>query len=132
MSMTPTVESGFTANACARRVVNVDFPTPPLPDKTRILCRICERRSVIIGISGSGPLGADAQIFWFGQPAQASLRPACSDSGPGQCSEGIVRCNFGRGHVHTTEYIPGSGATRFIGAFLACAAREASMADSSA
>lgn len=37
-------------------------------------------------MSGSGPLGAEAQIAWLGQPAQASDCPACSDSGPGQCS----------------------------------------------
>lgn len=82
----PTVESGFAAKACARRVENVDLPTPPFPESTRILCRIWESRSVMIGMSGSGPLGAVAQICWFGQPAQASPWPACSDSGPGQCS----------------------------------------------
>lgn len=38
------------------------------------------------GISGSGPLGAEAQIAWLGQPAQESALPAASDSGPGQCS----------------------------------------------
>ena len=38
------------------------------------------------GMSGSGPLGAEAHIFWLGQPAQLSAEPACSDSGPGQCS----------------------------------------------
>jgi len=37
-------------------------------------------------MSGSGPLGAEAQISWLGQPAQASALPAASDSGPGQCS----------------------------------------------
>lgn len=53
------------------------------------------------GISRSGPLVAlAAQIFWFGQPLQASALPACSDSGPGQCSEEIVRCNFGSGYIH--------------------------------
>lgn len=62
------------------------FPTPPLPDKMRILCLIPERRAVIAGISGSGPLGAEAQMAWLGQPAQESAFPAVSDSGPGQCS----------------------------------------------
>jgi len=38
------------------------------------------------GMSGSGPLGADAQMAWLGQPAQESAFPAASDSGPGQCS----------------------------------------------
>jgi len=41
---------------------------------------------VMAGISGSGPLGAEAHIAWFGQPAQESAFPAVSDSGPGQCS----------------------------------------------
>lgn len=38
------------------------------------------------GRSGSGPLGAVAQICWLGQPSQAEAVPACSPSGPGQCS----------------------------------------------
>lgn len=37
-------------------------------------------------MSGSGPLGAEAQIAWLGQPAQESACPAVEDSGPGQCS----------------------------------------------
>uniref|UniRef100_A0A0A8XQ26 Uncharacterized protein n=1 Tax=Arundo donax TaxID=35708 RepID=A0A0A8XQ26_ARUDO len=36
--------------------------------------------------SGSGPLGAVAQICWLGQPAHASAFPAVSDCVPGQCS----------------------------------------------
>jgi hypothetical protein len=86
VSQRPTVDSGFEANACARSEEKVDLPTPPLPDSTRILCRIWESRSVMIGMSGSGPFGAEAQMAWFGQPAHASPFPACSDSGPGQCS----------------------------------------------
>lgn len=82
----PTVEAGLDANACASSEENVDFPTPPFPDRTRILCRIEERRAVITGMSGSGPLGAAAQMAWLGQPLHASLLPAWSDSGPGQCS----------------------------------------------
>lgn len=38
------------------------------------------------GMSGSGPLGADAQMAWLGQPAHAASLPAACDSGPGQCS----------------------------------------------
>ena len=34
--------------------------------------------------SGSGPLGAVAQISWFGHPAQAALLPAVSLLVPGQ------------------------------------------------
>lgn len=40
----------------------------------------------MIGMSGSGPLGADAHIAWLGHPSQESAFPAASDSGPGQCS----------------------------------------------
>ena len=43
-------------------------------------------REVMSGMSGSGPLGVEAQMDWFGQPAQASPWPARVDSGPGQCS----------------------------------------------
>ncbi len=46
------------------------------------------------GISGSGPLGAEAHIAWFGQPAQESAFPAVCDSGPGQCS-GSGATSFG-------------------------------------
>lgn len=45
-----------------------------------------ERRAVMRGMSGSGPLGAVAQMIWLGQPAQAEPWPARVDSGPGQCS----------------------------------------------
>lgn len=62
------------------------FPTPPLPERIRTLCFMPDNRAVIIGISGSGPLGAEAHISWFGQPAQESAFPALCDSGPGQCS----------------------------------------------
>lgn len=78
--------SGFVAKAYASNDVNVLFPTPPLPDKIRTLCLMPDRRAVITGMSGSGPLGAEAHIAWFGQPAQESAFPAVSDSGPGQCS----------------------------------------------
>ena len=73
VSMMPTILFGSEAKACASIVVNVDFPTPPFPLRTRILCFIPLRREAIRGISGSGPLGAVAQMVWFGQLAQASL-----------------------------------------------------------
>ncbi|EZG03341.1 hypothetical protein H106_06825 [Trichophyton rubrum CBS 735.88] len=85
-SMMPTVDCGFEANACASRAEKVDLPTPPLPESTRILCLIDASRAVMSGMSGSGPLGAEAHIAWFGHPAQASPFPACDDVGPGQCS----------------------------------------------
>lgn len=72
VSISPTVESGFAANAWDNSEENVDLPTPPLPERTRILCLTSASRSVMMGMSGSGPLGADAQIDWFGQPLQAS------------------------------------------------------------
>ena len=62
VSMIATVDSGFEAKAWERSAEKVDFPTPPLPDKTRILCRMPESRAVMIGISGSGPFGVEAQI----------------------------------------------------------------------
>ena len=70
-------------------VEKVDLPTPPFPLRTRTLCLMPERRAVISGIAGSGPLGVDEHIFWFGQPAQASPLPASLDSGPGQCSRAV-------------------------------------------
>lgn len=74
--MRPTVESGLAAKACASSEENVDFPTPPFPESTKILCRMPAKRAVIKGISGSGPLGVEAQMAWFGQPLQASPLPA--------------------------------------------------------
>lgn len=62
------------------------LPTPPLPLRTSTLCFTPARRCDIRGMSGSGPLGAEAHIFWLGQPAHESAVPAVSDSGPGQCS----------------------------------------------
>ena len=41
---------------------------------------------MMTGMSGSGPLGVDAQMAWLGQLAQESVLPAERDSGPGQCS----------------------------------------------
>lgn len=38
------------------------------------------------GMSGSGPLGAEAQMDWLGQPAQEADVPAVVEEGPGQCS----------------------------------------------
>ena len=105
VSIMPTVLSGFEAKACASNEVKVDLPTPPLPERIKTLCFMPARRAVMRGISGSGPLGAEAHIAWLGQPAQESAFPAASDSGPGQCS--------------------GSGATR-VGAVLSGAERTSS------
>ena len=86
MSIIPTIISRLDAKACASMVVKVDFPTPPLPERIRILCLIPDKRAFIRGISGSGPFGAVAHMDWLGQPAHASPLPARLDSGPGQCS----------------------------------------------
>lgn len=61
------------------------------------------------GMSGSGPLGVEAQMDWFGQPAQALPWPARVDSGPGQCSgSGAMRGGvFFRGAERST-WIGGS------------------------
>lgn len=86
------------------------FPTPPLPDNIKILCLIPARRAVITGISGSGPLGAEAHIAWLGQPSQESAFPAASDSGPGQCSgSGATRSGLAfRGLLRTSWTLSGS------------------------
>ena len=72
VSMSPTVDDGFDAKPCDRPTLKVDFPTPPLPERTRILCFTEERRAVMMGMSGSGPLGAEAHIDWLGHPAHES------------------------------------------------------------
>ena len=78
--------ASLAAKAWASMVVKVDLPTPPLPLRIRILCFMEERRVVMRGMSGSGPLGVEAQMVWLGQLAQAEPAPARLDSGPGQCS----------------------------------------------
>ena len=72
VSIRPTVEDGFDAKPCESMVLKVDLPTPPLPERMRILCLTEERRAVITGMSGSGPLGAEAHIDWLGHPAHES------------------------------------------------------------
>jgi hypothetical protein len=85
------------------------------------------------GMSGSGPLGAEAHIFWLGHPAHESAVPAAWDSGPGQCSGGKVsHCGFEWLLYRDYEEIwrggawcrhsPGSGATS-LGATLRGASR---------
>ena len=64
------------------------------------------------GMSGSGPLGADAQTAWFGHPAQESAVPAFSDSGPGQCSgSGATSCGRDFSGFERTS-CTGSGSSR--------------------
>jgi len=83
MSKRPTsapVEAREKAS-CAEKVL---LPTPPLPERMRMMCLTEERRWAMAARSGSGPLGAVAQASWLGQPWQASVLPACSLSVPGQ------------------------------------------------
>ena len=71
------------ANAHPSCAVKVDFPTPPFPDRIRILRLTLDMRCLINGNDGSGNFVApDAHIDWFSQPAQASDLPASSDSVP--------------------------------------------------
>jgi hypothetical protein len=72
VSISPTVNDGFDAKPCDSIVLKVDLPTPPLPERTRILCFTEESRAVMMGMSGSGPLGAEAHIDWLGHPAHES------------------------------------------------------------
>jgi hypothetical protein len=62
--------------------VKVLFPTPPLPERTNIFRLTDFIRSLMKGISGSGPFGPSAQTDWFGHPSHASAFPARSDSVP--------------------------------------------------
>jgi hypothetical protein len=64
VSIIPTVLSGCVAKACARRL---DLPSPPfflgLGHLKRVnLYFMPESLLEMSGVSGSGPLGADAQI----------------------------------------------------------------------
>ena len=54
------------------------------PDSTSTMCFTDASRSAMAARSGSGPLGADAQAAWLGQPAQAAALPASSLCVPGQ------------------------------------------------
>ena len=87
-----------SANAsCAEKVL---LPTPPLPDRTSILCKMLRMRCSMARRSGSGPLGAVAQISWLGHPAQAALLPAVSLLVPGQSAAAQKR--HGK-HVHESS-----------------------------
>lgn len=78
-----TCTSGSEANAHPSCAAKVDLPTPPLPERTRILRFTCVMRSRTSGNAGSGPLASpDAHTFWLGQPSQAADLPASSDSVP--------------------------------------------------
>ena len=78
-----TCKSSSAAKAQPSWAVNVDFPTPPFPDRIRIFRFTPAIRSVTKGRAGSGPLACpDAHISWLAHPAQASDLPANSESVP--------------------------------------------------
>lgn len=65
--------------------VTVLLPTPPFPERIRILCLTFDRFLLISSIDGSGTfVTPDEQICWFGQPAQEEAFPASSLCVPGQ------------------------------------------------
>lgn len=45
------------ASPCPSNDVTVLFPTPPLPERMRILCFTLDRRFFMSSIAGSGPAG---------------------------------------------------------------------------
>lgn len=74
----------LAASALLRRAVTVLLPTPPFPEITRNLFFTWLNFSFTSWIPGSGALGPEAQIRWFGQPAHAEAFPAASLWVPGQ------------------------------------------------
>jgi hypothetical protein len=77
--------SYFSAKHKANWVATVLLPTPPFPDKTKILCLIFLNFSLIIAMFGSIWTSPEEQADWFGQPWQAYDFPAEFDFTPGQC-----------------------------------------------
>lgn len=66
--------------------LNVDFPTPPLPDNTSILCLISPTHAftslfICCDFARASP---EAQIDWFGHPSQELTLPASSEFVPTQ------------------------------------------------
>ena len=86
MSSKPTSFPASAASPYASCEANVLFPTPPLPESTKILCFTSRRRSATATTSGSTPLGAVAHACWLGHPAHAAARPAASAFVPGHDS----------------------------------------------
>lgn len=72
-TLTSLPEAARAKASCAAKVL---LPTPPLPERTNILCLIARIRAAMAALSGSGPLGAEAQAAWLGQPAQEGADPA--------------------------------------------------------
>merc|ERR1719500_1456440 len=89
MSSTPTVKSSLVAKQRAKVAVTVLLPTPPFPERMSTMFLTASRFLVMRSTSGSGAAGpAEAQMDWFGQPAQAAALPLSSVPVPGQASGG--------------------------------------------
>ena len=78
-----TRTSSSAANAQPSCAVKVDLPTPPLPDRIKILRFTFSMRCLIKGREGSGSFVApEAHMSLLSQPAHASDLPASSESVP--------------------------------------------------
>ena len=66
------------------------LPTPPLPERTKILCLTALNFSAIVFMAGLTVRVPEEQAPWLGQPWQAYCFPACSDYTPGQCSLALL------------------------------------------
>ena len=84
MSSRPTCLS-MPASPRAICAENVLLPTPPLPDKTKIVCLTSSKLFATTFKAGSSSLARpEAHNFWFGHPAQPAALPAESLDGPTQ------------------------------------------------
>lgn len=73
------------ARVLLSKAVTVLFPTPPFPDKIRILFLTSPNLFFTSSIPGSGPfVTPEAHICLLGHPSQADAFPAVSLCVPGQ------------------------------------------------
>lgn len=86
MSTSRIPTSYFYARHKASWVATVLLPTPPLPDKTKILCLIFLSFYLIMAMAGSILSSPEEQAVWLGQPSQDLDLPASEDLTPGQFS----------------------------------------------
>ena len=84
MSTSSRPTSYFWESRTASWVATVLFPTPPLPERTKILCLTADSFSAMTLMAGLGLSYPDAQASWLGQPWQASSFPDCEFPVPGQ------------------------------------------------
>lgn len=84
-SRSPT--SCFWESRSANWVATVLLPTPPLPERTSILCLTDRSLSAMAAMAGLTCWGApEAQSDWLGHPEHEDYFPASLEAGPGQCS----------------------------------------------